>query len=128
MRIGFGGTDMLDYRYDRTILKITGDLYFNSKTKIGVDAKINVSGELHLGHNFDITGDATIICAKKIFIGDNTMIAWQSILMETLTNYSFYSFFNNFRRITGYNNTRSNIFRHSCIDSYDTVFFDCNTF
>lgn len=83
VRIGFSGTDMLDYRYDRTILKITGDIYFNGKTKIGVGAKISVSGELHLGHNFDITGDATIICAKKISIGDNTMVAWQSILMDT---------------------------------------------
>ncbi len=83
VRIGFGGTDMLDYRYNRTILKITGDIYFNGKTKIAVGAKINVSGELYLGHHFDITGDAIIICAKKISIGDNTMIAWQSILMDT---------------------------------------------
>jgi len=83
VRIGFGGTDMMDYRYDRSILKITGDIYFQGKTKIGVGAKIMVSGTLKLGNNFDITGDAMIICAKEIQIGDNTMIAWQSILMDT---------------------------------------------
>ena len=83
VRIGFGGTDMMDYRYERSILKITGDIYFQGKTKIGVGAKIMVSGKLTLGNSFDITGDAMIICAKEIQIGDNCMIAWQSILMDT---------------------------------------------
>lgn len=83
VRIGFGGTDMMDYRYERSILKITGDIYFQGKTKIGVGARLMVSGKLTLGNNFNITGDAMIICAKEIQIGHNTMIAWQSILMDT---------------------------------------------
>lgn len=83
IRIGFGGTDMLDYRYNRTILKVTGDIFFQGKAKIGIGAKIDVSGELYIGTNLNITGDATIICAKKISIGNNTMIAWQSIIMDT---------------------------------------------
>jgi len=83
VRIGFSGTDMMDYTYQRTILKITGDLYFNGKAKIGVGAKIMVAGKLTVGKNFNITGDTTIICAKEISIGDNTMIAWQTILMDT---------------------------------------------
>lgn len=83
IRIGFGGTDMLDYRYDRSIIKITGDVYFDGKTKIGIGAKIMVSGVLKIGANFDITGDAMLICAKEIEIGKNTMIAWQTIIMDT---------------------------------------------
>lgn len=93
IRIGFGGTDMMDYRYDRSILKVTGDIYFQGKAKIGVGAKIMVSGKLTLGNNFDITGDATIICAKEIQIGDGTMIAWQSILMDT-DQHAIYNFDN----------------------------------
>jgi acetyltransferase-like isoleucine patch superfamily enzyme len=83
IRIGFGGTDMMDYAYERTILKITGNIHFQGKTKIGVGAKIMVSGNLIVGDRFDITGNSTIICAKEIQIGNNTMIAWQSILMDT---------------------------------------------
>jgi len=83
IRIGFGGTDMLDYRYDRSILKITGTLHFKGKAKIGIGARLLVSEELHVGNNINITGDAMIICAKKISIGDDTMIAWQSIIMDT---------------------------------------------
>ena len=91
VRIGFGGTDMIDDRYDRSILKVTGDIYFQGKAKIGVGAKIMVSGKLTLGNNFDITGDAMIICAQEIQIGDNTMIAWQSILMDT-DQHTIYNF------------------------------------
>lgn len=83
VRIGFGGTDMLDYRYNRPLLKLTGNIYFKGKAKIGIGAKIDVSGKLFIGSNVNITGDATIICAKKISIGNDTMIAWQSIIMDT---------------------------------------------
>lgn len=83
IRIGFGGTDMLDYRYDRPILKITGLLHFDGKAKIGIGAKLLVNGNLSLGNNFNVTGDALIICAKKISIGNDVMIAWKSIIMDT---------------------------------------------
>ena len=83
IRIGFGGTDMLDYRYDRPIIKITGTLRFQGKAKIGIGAKLLVNGELILGNNCNITGDALIICSKKVSIGDDVMIAWQSIIMDT---------------------------------------------
>ena len=83
VRIGFGGTDMLDYKYERTILKVTGTIHFKGKTKIGVGARIMVAGDLTLGKKFDITGNSTLICAKKITIGEDTMIAWQTVIMDT---------------------------------------------
>jgi len=83
VRIGFGGTDMLDYKYDRAIIKITGTIHFKGKAKIGIGAKLAVSGDLILGNNLNITGDALIICSKKISIDDDVMIAWKSIIMDT---------------------------------------------
>lgn len=83
IRIGFGGTDMLDYRYSRSIIKITGEVHFRGKAKIAAGAKLHISGELHVGENLNISGDAMIVCAKKISIGNNVMIAWQSIIMDT---------------------------------------------
>lgn len=83
IRIGFGGTDMLDYRYDRPILKITGHLHFEGKTKIGIGAKILVDGFCSIGNNCHVTGDVLLICSKKILIGDDVMIAWRSIIMDT---------------------------------------------
>ena len=83
IRIGFGGTDMMDYRYQRTILRIDGTINFKGKAKIGVGSRIMVYGDLTLGNNFNTTGDTTIICTNKISIGKNTMLAWESIIMDT---------------------------------------------
>ena len=83
VRIGFTGTDTIDYDYNRTMLRIDGTLNIKGKTKIAKSSKLIILGELTLGNNFITSGDTTIICAKKITIGDDTMLAWQSIVMDT---------------------------------------------
>lgn len=83
IRIGFGNMQMLDYRYDRTLLCIEGTITFKGKCKIGMASRLIVYGDLILGENFLISGDATIICNKKIHIGDNSTLAWESIVMDT---------------------------------------------
>lgn len=83
IRIGFGNMQMLDYQYHRTLLCIEGTLTFRGKCKIGMASRLMVYGHLELGNNFLISGDATIICAKKIVIGDNSTLAWESIVMDT---------------------------------------------
>lgn len=83
VRIGFTGADTVDYDYNRTILRIDGTLHIKGKTKIAKSSKLIIQGELTLGNNFITTGDTTIICAKKIMIGNDTMLAWQSIVMDT---------------------------------------------
>lgn len=83
IRIGFGNMEMLDYRYHRTILLIDGTIEFAGKAKIGMGTRLMVYGNLVLGTNFLISGDGTIICAEKIIVGDNSTMAWESIIMDT---------------------------------------------
>jgi acetyltransferase-like isoleucine patch superfamily enzyme len=83
VRMGFGNMEMLDYRYNRTILLIDGTIEFAGKAKIGMGSRLMVYGSLALGDNFLISGDGTIICAEKITIGDNSTMAWESIVMDT---------------------------------------------
>lgn len=84
IRIGFGGSDnMIDYRYCRTILKIDGTINFKGKAKIGMGSRIQVNGILNIGDNFNITGNALILCSNKISIGNNTMLASESIIMDS---------------------------------------------
>ncbi|MBD3843822.1 MAG: acyltransferase [Campylobacterales bacterium] len=82
-RIGFTGSEMIDYTYTRTMLQIDGAININGKVKIGRGSRLIVTGELNLGNNFITSGNATIICAKKISIGYDTMCAWESIIMDT---------------------------------------------
>jgi len=85
IRIGFGGTEHIDYTYTRTILKIDGIVNFKGKAKIGLGSKLIIYKEalFSAGDRFGITGDTTILCAKKITIGDNARISWQTIIMDS---------------------------------------------
>ncbi|MCK9473431.1 DapH/DapD/GlmU-related protein, partial [Sulfurimonas sp.] len=44
---------------------------------------INKEATFSAGDRFGITGDTTILCAKKISIGDNARISWQTIIMDS---------------------------------------------
>ena len=83
VRIGFTGADMIDYRHHRTVLQIDGQLNIGGKVKIGKGSRIIVAGELTLGKNFITTGDSTIICENKISVGENTMLSWECVVMDT---------------------------------------------
>jgi len=83
VRIGFTGADMIDYRYSRTMLQIDGVLSVKGKVKIGKGTRLIVTGDLDLGSNFIATGDNTIICEKKMSIGNDCMFAWESVVMDT---------------------------------------------
>ena len=83
IRIGFGNIEMIDYRYQRTILFLEGNITFRGKAKIGMGSRLMITGALDVGENFLISGDGTIICNKKIVIGSNSQMAWESIVMDT---------------------------------------------
>lgn len=83
IRIGFGNIEMLDYRYQRTILFLEGTITFQGKCKIGMGSRLIISGALELGENFLISGDGTIICNRLIVIGNNSQMAWGSVIMDT---------------------------------------------
>ncbi len=83
VRIGFGNVELIDYDYQRTILYIKGHIHFEGKTKIGLASRIMVHGQLRLGEGFLLSGNGTIICNHKITIGDNSSIAWETLLMDT---------------------------------------------
>lgn len=85
IRIGFGGTEHIDYAYTRTILKIDGVVNFKGRAKIGLGSKFIIQKEaiFSAGERFGITGDTMILCDKKITIGDNARISWQSIIMDS---------------------------------------------
>jgi acetyltransferase-like isoleucine patch superfamily enzyme len=42
-----------------------------------------VYGTLEVGDKFQITAESTIICAKFIKFGDNNLLSWENIVMDT---------------------------------------------
>lgn len=84
IKIGFGYVGTVDERKERTILELDGIVVFNGKCSIGSGSKICVmNGELSLGDNVHITANSTVICGKRIIIGNNSLISWDNLIMDT---------------------------------------------
>ena len=83
IRIGFGNTDNYSWSHEKTIFKNTGKLIFNGKAKIGFGSAISNTGYLSIGNNFSISCKGSIVCRKKIIIGDDCLMAWDTLIMDT---------------------------------------------
>jgi acetyltransferase-like isoleucine patch superfamily enzyme len=77
IKIGFGNVGIFDYQYERTILEIDGKIIFHGSAIIGK------YGLLEIGNRFLITAHSTIICFNHILFGDNCLLSWENIIMDT---------------------------------------------
>ena len=96
IRIGFGEVDIFDKSRSKSIfnLKDEGYINFKGKANIGQGTKFSVNGILEVGENFTISAESEIICYKYIEIGDNVLISWKSLIMDT-DFHSIYDFNHN---------------------------------
>jgi len=85
IKIGFGEVGIFDKKYSRSILELSGKIIFNGNANIGHGSKISVGKDaiLNLGNNFIITAESSIVCFKKITFGDNCLISWDDLFMDT---------------------------------------------
>lgn len=83
VRIGFGDVGIFDYRNKRTLFENTGTIIFNGKANIGFGSAISCAGQLTFGNNFVISAASTIIANEKITIGDDVLISWDCLIMDT---------------------------------------------
>ena len=85
IRIGFGDIGIFDQVLSRSVLEIEGKIIFYGKAFIGHGSKISVgkNGILEIGNNFIITAETVIICHKNIKFGDNNLISWENLFMDT---------------------------------------------
>lgn len=81
---GYRGVGFVDSHYNRTIWQISGKLKIRgSKIDIGRGSRFCVFGECSLGDRFSISGLSTIICNKSISFGDNVLLSWDVLVMDT---------------------------------------------
>lgn len=85
IKLGFGSVGIFDKKYSRTIYEVSGKIVFNGSANIGHGSKISVSksGKLILGDNFRISAESTIVCNKKIVFGNNCLLSWDILIMDT---------------------------------------------
>ena len=83
IRIGFGDVGHYDRKRSRTIWQVSGEVDFKGKASIGHGSKISVRGHLELGDKFNITAESTIVSAKEIRFGDDCLLSWDVLVMDT---------------------------------------------
>ncbi|WP_018610990.1 acyltransferase [Segetibacter koreensis] len=85
VRIGFGDVGIFDKAKSRTIWEVKGSITFEGSAVIGHGSKICVgkNGKLLIGSRFNITAESTIICFHNISIGDECLLSWDILIMDT---------------------------------------------
>lgn len=83
IQVGFGYVGIVDKKYRRTLWENTGTIEFFGKAHLGVGTKIACSGKLSIGKMVLINANTDIVCRKEILIGENSIIAWECLLMDT---------------------------------------------
>ena len=83
VKIGFGDVGHYDRKRSRSIWQVSGTVNFGGKASIGHGSKLSVRGDLKLGEGFNMTAESTIVCAKEITFGDDCLVAWDVLVMDT---------------------------------------------
>lgn len=85
VKIGFGYVGIFDGNRSRSVWECNGKVIFRGSANIGHGSKIcvGVNGKLEFGNSFVITAESQIVCFKHIVFGNNVLIAWQSLIMDT---------------------------------------------
>ena len=83
IKIGFGDVGHYDRKRSRSIWQVSGTVCFGGKASIGHGSKLSVRGDLKLGAGFNMTAESTIVCAKEITFGDDSLLAWDVLVMDT---------------------------------------------
>ncbi len=85
IKIGFGDVGIFDIRTSKTIWNVEGNIVFKGYAIIGNGSKISVekNGQLIFGNKFVITAETEIICKNLISFGDNCLLSWDILIMDT---------------------------------------------
>ncbi|MGL6115404.1 MAG: acyltransferase [Cetobacterium sp.] len=82
IKIGFGNVGFVSDK-EETIIENKKHIIFNGKANIGKGSKISNNGIMVFGDKFCITAKSYIWCEKKITFGDNVLISWDNMFMDT---------------------------------------------
>lgn len=61
----------------------SGTIEFKGKCRLGQGTKISNTSYISFGNNVNITGNSAIISHKAVEIGDDTLISWGVLIMDT---------------------------------------------
>ncbi len=89
IKIGFGSVGIFDKSKRRTTIQISGKVKFYGNASIGHGCGLSIRGNLEIGNNFIMTAESKIICHDNISFGENCLISWDCLFMDTDSHYIY---------------------------------------
>lgn len=85
VKIGFDGTGICDKKNQRGIWHVAGNVFLGENVKIAAGVKLSVgeNGMLKIGKESSINVNSQVICMKNIYIGENVIISWDDLIMDS---------------------------------------------
>ncbi|ELR63998.1 hypothetical protein C942_03077 [Photobacterium marinum] len=85
IKIGFGKVQVASPSRSPLLWSLhpTGKLFLGTNIKLGTGTKLDVRGELRIGNGSNFTGESTLVCNHKITFGQNNLVSWQTLFMDT---------------------------------------------
>lgn len=74
-----------NFEFPKTMWEVNGTLIIKGDTMIGRGSKISIGSNatLTLGNLFRVTGDTSIICQKEISFGNDCLLSWHILIMDS---------------------------------------------
>lgn len=85
IKFGYGKVGIFDLNRSRGVLEVIGQIIFRGKAHFGHGCKVSVGkfGKLIIGDNLHITAESSVVCHKHIEFGNNCLISWDNLVMDT---------------------------------------------
>jgi acetyltransferase-like isoleucine patch superfamily enzyme len=83
IKIGFGFAPPFDWRHERGVWDVVGEIVFEGPAEICHGAKLSIAGRLVLGDDVFVNAEARIVCAKEIAIGASSKVSWDVLIMDS---------------------------------------------
>lgn len=85
IRLGYGSVGIIDGKKERFIWENAGNVIFDNRAVLNIGTRVCCmkGGTIKFGRNFVCNGRSSFICAKSISFGDDCLISWDCLFMDT---------------------------------------------
>ena len=83
IRLGFGNVGIFDKKKSKGVWENNGYIEFIGRCFLGHGTKISNSGKIIIGDKLYVNSEVEIISHKSISFGDNVLISWKCLIMDS---------------------------------------------
>jgi acetyltransferase-like isoleucine patch superfamily enzyme len=81
--LGFGQNGAFDFRRERSVWQLAGEVIFDGPARLGHGFKLSSSGVVRFGQNFVLQAESQIVCRRAITFGDGCLLSWDVLVLDT---------------------------------------------